>query len=145
MGTVLSGDLWVHCSYLTGAESSCRLPLGKAHNVANTQGALMCLNKLYRGPQRSVWYQAVVRSSRFLCVSPQTGVLLGAGVQQRLGLLSDCSAPLLSFVIPTTSHGGSGHDMRRDAQDRGCGSLGPGPGSSAPTSVPSCPSSDNST
>jgi len=37
MGTVLFGDLWVCCSYLTGAKSSCHL--GKAHNVANAEGA----------------------------------------------------------------------------------------------------------
>ena len=53
-------------------------------------------------------------------------VLLGAGVQQRLGVRSDHSAPLLSSVIPTTSHGGSGHATTRDTQKRSFESLGPG-------------------
>lgn len=71
---------------------------------------------------------AVVRNNRFLCVSPQTGALLGAGVQQHLGVRSGPSAPLLSSVIAMTSPGGSGHATMRDAPKRSCGSLGPGSG-----------------
>lgn len=70
--------------------------------------------------------QAVVRNNRLLCMPPQTAVLLGAGVQQCLGVRSYRSPSLLSSVIPMTSLSGIGHATMRDTQERGFRSLGPG-------------------
>jgi len=61
------------------------------------------------------------------------------------GVPSDHDTPLLSSLVPTTSHSGMGMPL---PETLGKGASGPwdlAPGSSAPTSVLSCLGSDSST
>lgn len=82
MGTLLFGDLWVCCSYL---EVNPLVTYGK-HMMLLTLKEHGVFKLAVQGTQCSAHLQSVVRISRFPCVSPQKGTLLGSGVPQPLGV-----------------------------------------------------------